>query len=151
MLGTIFAVRMTAQQLDNAVSGWMADTVASTARFQILSLLWAAPKGGTPHKDIVSALGVTRATVSGLMSGLERDGLVKSAVASDDRRSLLASLTRKGEAVVEKAVETNKTRILSAFNGMSPDELTTLGLLLERVRQGLQDSAGGAARRDGKS
>src|ERR1700730_3774360 len=99
--GTTFVIRTTAQQMDNAVTEWMAESAATPARFQILMLLWAARGHGVPHKEIVAALGVTRATVSGLMAALERDGLVTSTVASDDRRSLLASLTPKGEAIVE--------------------------------------------------
>ncbi len=33
-----------------------------------------------PQKEIVAALGVTRATVSGLIAVLEREGLVKSSM-----------------------------------------------------------------------
>jgi DNA-binding MarR family transcriptional regulator len=145
----LFVVRATAQQVDNAVTEWMADSAATPARFQILMLLWAARGRGVPHKEIVAALGVTRATVSGLMAALERDDLVKSAVASDDRRNLLASLTPKGEAIVERAVETNRARLRTAFTALSSDELTTLTTLLERVRRGFSASADGAERRDG--
>ncbi len=147
--GATFVIRTTAQQMDNAVTEWMAESAATPARFQILMLLWAARGRGVPHKEIVAALGVTRATVSGLMAALERDGLVKSAVASDDRRSLLASLTPKGEAIVEKALETNRARLRTAFTALSSDELTTLTALLERVRQGFSVSADGTERRDG--
>ena len=102
-----------------------------------------------PHKQIVAALGVTRATVSGLMAALERDGLVTSTVASDDRRSVLASLTPEGEAVVEKAIETNRVRLRTALAALSSDELTTLTTLLERVRQGFSVIADVTERRDG--
>jgi DNA-binding MarR family transcriptional regulator len=83
------------------------------------------------------------------MAALERDGLVTSAVASEDRRNLLASLTPKGEATVEKAIETNKARLRTAFTALSSDELTTLTALLQRVRQGFSVSADGSERRDG--
>jgi DNA-binding MarR family transcriptional regulator len=136
MLGTVFMVRTTAQRVENAVSGWMANTASTPARFQILAQLWAAKGRGVPQKEIATNMGVTRATVSGLMAALERDGLVSSAVASEDRRSVLARLTRKGEGIVEKAMEANKARLRTAFAGLSPDELTTLTELLERVRQG---------------
>ena len=136
MLATVFAVRSTAQQMDNTVSGWMADTAASPARFQILVQIWAAKGRGVAQKEIAAAMGVTRATVSGLMAVLERDGLVTSAVAGNDRRSQLASLTRKGEATVERAIETNKAMLRKALVAMSPGELTTLTTLLERVRKG---------------
>jgi hypothetical protein len=41
-------------------------------------LPWASEAGGVPHKEIVKALEVTRATVSGPMPGLERDGVANS-------------------------------------------------------------------------
>jgi len=147
--GALFVVRTTAQQMDNAISEWMAGSAATPARFQILMVLWAARGRGVPHKEIVAALGVTRATVSGLMAALERDRLVTSAVASDDRRNLLASLTPKGEAIVEKAIETNRARLRTAFTALSSDELTTLTTLLERVRQGFSVSADGTERGSG--
>jgi DNA-binding MarR family transcriptional regulator len=145
----VFVVRKAAQQMDNAVTEWMADSATTPARFQILMLLWTTRGRGVPHKEIVRALGVTRATVSGLMAALERDGLVTSTVAGDDRRSLLASLTPKGEAIVEKAIETNRARLRTAFTALSSDELTTLTALLERVRQGFSMSADGTERHDG--
>jgi DNA-binding MarR family transcriptional regulator len=148
MFGAVFVVRSTAQQMDNAITEWMADSASTPARFQILMLLWTARERGVPHKEIVAALRVTRATVSGLMAALERDRLVTSAVASDDRRNLLASLTRKGEVVVKKALETNLARLRTAFTALSSDKLTTLTTLLERVRQGFSMSADGTERRD---
>jgi DNA-binding MarR family transcriptional regulator len=147
MFATLFVVRAAAQQIDNAVTEWMADSAATPARFQILMVLWAARGRSVPHKEIVTALGVTRATVSGLMAALERDGWVISAVASDDRRNLLASLTQKGEAIVEKAIETNRARLRTAFAGLSADELTTLTTLLRRVRQCFSTSADATERR----
>ena len=135
-LGVVFALRKTAQQVDNAVTGWMADTAGTPARFQILVLLWASEASGVPHKEIVKALDVTRATVSGLMAALERDGLVKSSVDRDDRRNLIATLTSRGRAVVEKAQEANSASLRAAFTSLSVDELTTLTSLLQRLREG---------------
>jgi len=148
-LEAVFVLRTAAQQVDNAITEWMAGTAGSPARFQILMLLWAAERRGVAHKEIVTALGVTRATVSGLMAALERDGLLTSTVASDDRRNLLASLTRKGETIVEKAIETNRARLRAAFAVLSSDELKTLTMHLQRVRQGFSVSADSTERRDG--
>ena len=41
-LDVVFALRMTAQQVDNAITEWMADTAGTPARFQILVRLWAS-------------------------------------------------------------------------------------------------------------
>jgi DNA-binding MarR family transcriptional regulator len=95
----MFALRTTAQQVDNALNEWMAGTVGSAARFKILMALWATKGKGIPHKDIVRAMGVTRATVSGLMAALESEGLVKSHMDREDRRKLIARLTSKGPGV----------------------------------------------------
>ena len=135
-LDVVFALRMTAQQVDNTITEWMADTAGTPARFQILGLLWASGAGGVPHKEIVKALEVTRATVSGLMTSLERDGLVKSTVDRDDRRNLIATLTSRGRAIVEKAIDANATSLRAALAPLSATELKTLASLLQRLRQG---------------
>ena len=132
----LFTLRATAQQTDNAVSEWMAGTVGSVARYQILMALWATKGDGIPHKDIVEAMGVTRATVSGLIAALEREGFVKSTVDRDDRRKQVARLTAKGEAVIKKAFEVNLARFRTLFASLSSADLTQLTALLKRVREG---------------
>jgi DNA-binding MarR family transcriptional regulator len=136
-VGVTFELRMAAQQFDNTLTEWMADTAGSVARFQILSLLWASGGEGVPHKDIVKALAVTRATVSGLMAALERDRLVKSAVDRADRRNLIATLTPRGRAIVEQAIESNIASLSAALASLSTEELATLTSLLQRFRNGL--------------
>src|SRR6202522_3814786 len=134
-LDVVFALRMTAQQVDNAITEWMADTAGTPARFQILGRLWASGAGGVPHKEIVKALEVTRATVSGLMTSLERDGLVKSTVDRDDRRNLIATLTSRGRAIVEKAIDTNLASLRVALAPLAANQLETLKSLVPRPRQ----------------
>jgi DNA-binding MarR family transcriptional regulator len=135
-LDVVFALRMTAQQVDNTITEWMAGTAGTPARFQILALLWASEASGVPHKEIVKALEVTRATVSGLMTILERDGLVKSSVDRDDRRNLIATLTSRGRAIVEEAIDSNVMSLRAALATLSADEQVTLTLLMQRLRQG---------------
>jgi len=135
-LGALFTLRATAQQVDNALSEWMADSVGSLARYQILMGLWASKGKGIPHSDIVAAMGVTRATISGLMSALEREGFVKSYVDPEDRRKLIAQLTTRGDAAISKAFKTNLARFRDAFATLSSTELERLAELLHRFRQG---------------
>lgn len=135
-LEALFALRAAAHQADNALNEWMADTVGSFARYKILMALWAANGKGIPHKGIVAAMGVTRATVSGLMAALEREGFVKSQVDRADRRKLIARLTARGEAAISKAFELNVARFRVVFASLSSAELTGLTALLQRVREG---------------
>lgn len=129
-----FALRMTAQQVDNAVSEWMAGTAGTPARFQVLAVLWASPSGGVPHKEIVKALMVTRATVSGLMAGLERDGLLHSFIDRGDRRNLIAVLTPRGRATVERAIDVDSRLMRRAYEQFSEDELRALTATLRSLR-----------------
>ena len=96
---------------------------------------------GILHKDIVAEMCVTRATVSGLMAALEREGLVKSHADRQDRRKLIARLTPKGEAVIRKAFEVNFARFRAAFASLSEAELTRLRALLHRFSESFPSSA----------
>ena len=140
---TVFELRATAQQVDNVLTEWFEDTAGSPARFEILMLLWAAKGGTVPHKEIVARLGVTRATVSGLMAALEREGFVRSSTDRDDRRQLLATLTSRGEAVIGKAIDVNVTRLRAVFQSWSATELKTFTALCHRVREGFAADANG--------
>ena len=149
-LEALFTLRRTAQQVDNAVSEWMAGTVGSAARYQILMGLWATKGKGLPHKDIVAAMGVTRATVSGLMAALEREGFVKSTVDRDDRRKLIARLTSRGEAVIKQAFEVNIARFRKRRDALV-GRLASLTALLRRVRESFAAPQEEAPRRLGVS
>jgi DNA-binding MarR family transcriptional regulator len=140
-LRTVFTLRATAQRVDNAISEWMAGPVGSVARYQILMALWASKGKGIPHKHIVAAMGVTRATVSGLMAALERDGVVKSQVDGEDRRKLIARLTAKGEAVIKKQHELNLVKFRAVFTSFTLEELSSLTALLHRFRKAFAAAA----------
>jgi DNA-binding MarR family transcriptional regulator len=133
-LETFFLLRSTAQQVENAVSEWLASTAGSPARFQTLILLWAA--GGRPvqHQEIIATLRVKRATVSALMFSLEQDGLVHSLPDREDRRRLLATLTRKGEKVVTDALDLNAARLEEVMHDLPVEDLDVLQKLLRRLR-----------------
>lgn len=133
-LETLFLLKSTAQQVENAVSEWLAGTIGSPARFQTLILLWAA--GGRPvqHQEIIAALRIKRATVSALMFSLEQDGLVQSVPDRQDRRRLLATLTRKGEKVATRAMDLNAARLEEVMHGLPLEDLEVLQQLLQRLR-----------------
>jgi DNA-binding MarR family transcriptional regulator len=123
------------QRVDNAIGEWMAGSVGSAARYQVLMALWASEEKGISHTEIVAAMGVTRATVSGLMAGLERDGLVKSCVDPVDRRKQIARLTQKGEAVMKKQHALNVAKFDVVFASFTLEELASLTELLHRFEK----------------
>jgi DNA-binding MarR family transcriptional regulator len=134
-LDTIFLLRSTAQQVENALSEWLDGTAGSPARFQTLILLWAAAGRPVQHQEIIAALRVKRATVSALMFSLEQDGLVRSVPDRQDRRRLLATLTSKGERVATDAMDLNAARLEEVMHDLSPEDLDVLHKLLQRLRE----------------
>ncbi len=132
----VMALRGAAQQIDNAVTEWMSNSVGNISRFQIMAFVWASGEAGAAHKEIVTAAGVSRATISGIMAGLEKDGLVSSIVDEGDRRSMIARLTPVGVEAMERALQSNADRVQVAFKGMASEELIALGGQLQRVRDG---------------
>ena len=134
-LETIFVLRSTTQQVENAAGEWLAGSVGSTARFQTLVLLLAAEGRQVPHQEIIAMLRVKRATVSALMYALEQDGLVQSVPDRKDRRRLLAALTSKGEKVATDSMDLNAARLEQVMHDLSTEELDVLQKLLQRVRE----------------
>jgi DNA-binding MarR family transcriptional regulator len=134
-LETVFLLKSTAQQVENAVTEWLRGTVGSPARFQTLILLWVAGGRPVPHQEIIAALRVKRATVSSLMFSMEQDGLVQSVPDRQDRRRLLATLTSKGEKVAIDAMDLNAVRLEQVMHDLSSEELELLQKLLRRVTE----------------
>ena len=54
--------------------------------------------------DIANNLGVSRATMTGLMDGLIKDGLISKTDCSEDRRISFVHLTEKGQELLGKVV-----------------------------------------------
>lgn len=129
-----------ARQLDFTSNQWLDDSVKSLARLRVLNVLLAGEGQPVAHQEIINALQVKRATVSGLMAALERDGLVKSVGDTEDRRRQLAELTEKGASQVVQAIDKNHERLLKAVKGFSKEELSLLRSLLDRLRDALAAS-----------
>ncbi len=69
----------------------------SEGRFIVLFLLHGA--GGTlPPHELAERAGVTRATISGLIDGLQREGLLQRRSDAEDGRRLQIVLTTQGSA-----------------------------------------------------
>lgn len=84
-----------------------ADAGLSQARFTVLMLLHRPgapavepPAAATPS-DLADRAGVTRATMTGLLDGLEREGLIEREPCAADRRMLTVRITDLGRTRLE--------------------------------------------------
>ena len=100
-------------------------------------VVWTLGGGSKRFNELRKALGsISQRMLTLTLRALERDGLVKSTVDHDDRRNLIATLTSRGRAIVEKAIDSNATSLRAALAPLSANELETLMSLLQRLRQG---------------
>ena len=121
----------------------------SHGRFGVLMLLW---RGGQPRDpkvaeaddcvggprtpaELAEAAGVTRATMTGLVDTLERDGLVKREPDPNDRRMMSVVLTAKAEKFLGKFLPGHFKVISNLMVPLSEAERKSLVRLLVKLQQ----------------
>lgn len=112
----------------------------SQGRFAVLLALWGQCRraGGGPGKALTPAeladrIGVTRATITGLVDTLERAGLVTRSPHRDDRRMMCVELTARGEKVLAGVMPGHFRRMAWLMGTLSESERKTFVRLLTKV------------------
>ncbi|NYI76699.1 MarR family winged helix-turn-helix transcriptional regulator [Nocardioides panzhihuensis] len=103
------------------------------ARFEILRLLSFSRSGPMPMTRLGSLLQVHPTSVSSAVERLVRQGYVERLRRDDDRRVILASLTRNGHDVVEEATAGLNEQVF-ARPGLDSDDVVRLTELLGHLR-----------------
>ncbi len=110
----------------------------SPGRFTVLMLLYdklsGTPVAQTPA-DLAEKAGVTRATITGLVDTLERDGLVTRQHDAHDRRMMLILLTPKGHATLESILPGHFQQMAAQMAPLSENERKTLVRLLNKIAE----------------
>src|SRR6185312_1225037 len=91
----------------------------SHARFVVLMLLKRRADHTATPAEIADEAAVTRATVTGLLDGLEGEGLVERTHRTDDRRSVRVRLTKKGLALLERILPDHYARLGSVMGRLT--------------------------------
>jgi DNA-binding MarR family transcriptional regulator len=120
--------------IDRDCAARLAPHQLSEGRFVLLFLLRGQPDGLSPH-ELAERAGVTRATITGLLDGLERDGFLTRHHATDDRRKITVRLTERGETTATTLFREHAEWIGSLFSDLSADESRLLSALLDRIWQ----------------
>lgn len=134
-----FQVLSLASAIDRDCASLLSPYALSEGRFVLLFLLNAATEGLAPNA-LAEKAGVTRATVTGLLDGLERECLVQRQADTRDRRALRIRLTCKGKQVAGKVFDQHSRWIAGLFENLSASELLQLAALLDKVAGNLSHS-----------
>ena len=108
-------------------------------RFLVMMLLLEkngtdCPRPTTPA-ELADLASVSRATITGLLDSLERDGFVRREPDPADRRQMSVHLTIKGQAFMHDILPDHFRVITRLMSALSENERKTLSRLLTKVSQ----------------
>ncbi len=133
---TLVLLRVASDVLEG-LSSQFARNGTSQGRYLALMMLdRPCVQNGMLPSEIAEKLGVTRATVTGLLDGLERDELISREMHPDDRRAFCIELTPKGREFLSRFLPDHYRRIAGLMTHLDGDERTQLIALLAKVAQG---------------
>ncbi|MEI6560561.1 MAG: MarR family transcriptional regulator [Verrucomicrobiota bacterium] len=112
----------------------------SQGRFTVMMLLHRPWVESSTPASLAEESGVTRATMTGLIDTLEKDGMVVREADANDRRTVHVRLTKQGHASLETMLPDYfqcVSRIMSPLNERERKELVRL---LQKLQEGLTPS-----------
>lgn len=107
-------------------------------RWWVLILLMREENLISTPSALAEKAGVTRATMTGLLDGLERDGLVERLLDSQDRRSVLIRLTTTGQVKLDQVMPDYYGRLRNCMADLDEPSREQLHLILERISGGIE-------------
>lgn len=114
-------------------------TGLTPSQFYIMKLLWETDR--RPFNELARELICSRATITGIVDTLQKNGFVQREPNPDDRRSLLAALTEKGWSL-QGEVPDLEVYFNQCCSGLSKEEFQTLGGLLAKLNWSLERECG---------
>lgn len=131
----------TGDAIFEAESDYLTRHEISQGRFTVLMLLNRCSEEPSTPAELAEEAGVTRATMTGLVDTLERDGLVTRTADFRDRRAVLVRLTAAGQALLERVLPEYFAAVTKMMQPLSKAERTQLVALLQKIQQGLAAEA----------
>jgi DNA-binding MarR family transcriptional regulator len=92
-----------------------------------------------PVGELADRAGVAPPTATRMLDCLARDGFVERRHSESDRRSVLVSLTDRGEAAVENAHDVIEAWRREVFERLQPEEREPAARLLARLAEVLEE------------
>jgi DNA-binding MarR family transcriptional regulator len=108
------------------------DYQLSEGKLCVMIILHQHPEGAAPSL-LASKAGVTRATISGMLRRMIRDGIAVAVSDSEDGRGKKISLTPQGREFMNQILPGHYLRITKLMGKLSVDEQNELIRLLKKI------------------
>ncbi|MFT3828324.1 MAG: MarR family transcriptional regulator [Opitutaceae bacterium] len=141
----IMCLVRTASDVTEGFERFLAKHGLSHGRFAILMYLNRNPETPVNQTHLAEAYGVSKATITGLIDGLERDAMVERLPDPTDRRASLVRLAPAGRDFLAGFLPDHFRAVSRLMSGLDPKDRAKLLELLCRVRTGLDQVLGQAA------
>ena len=105
----------------------------TASQFDVIATL--GNTSGMTFKDLGEHTLITKGALTGVIDRMEAKGLVKRVASQDDRRSMLAQLTPKGETLFEKVFPTHIRYLSKRFMCLTDSERKELMKLLLKLKK----------------
>lgn len=129
------SIVVTGNAISRAIETYLARHGIAPGRFGVLMYLLREKERSGQPSAIAEWLGVTRATITGLLDGLERDGLVRREPHARDRRMTHVALTSKGQDCLDRLLPDYFRMTAGMVSHLGERERRTLTRLLGQVRE----------------
>lgn len=127
----------TANDVSEGFERFLAKHGLSHGRFAILMYLNREPEVAVNQTHLAEAYGVTKATVTGLIDGLEREGMVERLADPADRRASLVRLTAACRKFLDEFLPAHFRGISELMAGLDARDRADLTRLAGKIRDGI--------------
>ncbi len=110
---TFLTLRKASSDLENSLETYFSGYGVSAGRFMLLLLLSSNPEGMMPS-ELAQKCGVTQATISGLLNGLEKSQFIVRATHARDGRAYVIKLSEQGQELLNRV----KPEFFNCLNNM---------------------------------
>lgn len=121
-----------AQRIEMRIEAALSDTGLSFAKLGVLSHLMQAGEP-LPLGQLAERISCVKSNMTQLVDRLEADGLVSRVNDPEDRRSVLAAITKEGRRRYEVGVKALAEQERQLLKGLKREERAQLTALLERI------------------
>jgi DNA-binding MarR family transcriptional regulator len=132
----LFALRSLAQRINDYTNQALAPFGLNAAKFNYLMVLYVSPNDAMTLTELSEFIHTSNATVTSMITALEREGFVQRRAHDVDGRSTLVSLSDRGRALVEQAAPVHHGHWAAALAELSIDERAQLADLIIRAGVG---------------
>lgn len=107
-----------------------------TGQWSVLRILWTTE--GLTQVELAERMRVEKASLTGVLEGMERGGLILRTRNADDRRKINIKLTARGRRLKPELLPYAAMINRRAARGMSETEIVLLRRLLAKVTENLE-------------